>query len=514
MNLTALLQKAPVQTRLYIEFGLLFLAGAFITLALAPFKIWPLAIVSLVILYLAWVNTSAKQAIWRSWYFGSGLFFSGSYWVYVSIHDHGGASPFLAGIMTAGFNLFLASLLIPFAYYFHHFFQKTPKTTPLAFAAIWLLSEWLRTWLLTGFPWLFIGYSQLEGPLSAWAPIVGTLGISFMLAYTAAAFAQSVLTHKLNWHWLALLLIWLPPIYLATIEWTERKSDKAYSVALIQPNLNLEDKWDPDFREPIKDYYKQASFSLADQDLIIWPETAIPQTYHNALEYLEEIDKFAKKHDNAIILGIPSRWYNGSNAVYHNTMLAIGKADGIYHKQKLVPFGEFIPLENVLRGIITFFDLPMSYFRAGPANQPPLIAKDLTIMPYICYEVVYPEFVAATAGKVDLLLTVSNDAWFGESIGPIQHLQMAQMRALENGRYMLRDTNNGITAVINQKGVIITALPSFEVGILKAKVYAYKGLTPVAQYGTLPAVIFSFIILILLMFRSLFQRSSKNMNKP
>ncbi len=476
----------------------MFTAGSLITLSLAPFYYWPLAIIAMSALHLALVDASPKQSMWRATYFATGLQLSGNFWVYVSMHEHGGANAILASIMTLGLCLFLASWLIPLGYVYARFIRDKKGGKTFGFAALWIISEWLKTSLLTGFPWLFLGYSQLQAPLHDWAPVIGTFGISFILAYTGAVISTGLIKRKLPIESLIVMVLWLLPLILTHIEWTKKKNDTAYSVALIQPNIDLEDKWVPENREPIMNYFRLSTEELKNIDLIIWPETALPDLYNNIPDYLEEINGIAIANNSAVIMGLASKWYDNEQPVYHNSIVAIGKGSGLYHKQKLVPFGEYVPLEEWLRGLIQFFDLPLSQFSAGPDNQEPLHAHDLVIMPYICYEVVYPDFVAHTAGAADILLTVSNDAWFGTSIGPLQHMQMAQMRALETGRYMIRDTNNGITGVINANGDIIAALPQFTRDILKADVYAYEGLTPVARYGTLPAVIFSMVILLLL----------------
>jgi apolipoprotein N-acyltransferase len=288
------------------------------------------------------------------------------------------------------------------------------------------------------------------------------------------------------------------PLYLANIQWTEKKSGKAYTVALLQPNISLEKKWDPRFRKPTMNYLKKITRQLEGVDLVVWPETAIPDLYNRVTDYLETINDIAMANGSTVIIGVASKWYDGEYPVYHNSIVAVGKGDGLYHKQKLVPFGEYMPFESMLRGVIQFFNLPMSSFRPGPANQQPLQAQDLRVMPYICYEIVYPQFVAESAGAADILLTISNDAWFGTSIGPLQHMQMVQMRALETGRYIIRDTNNGVTAIIDPDGDITASVPQFERTVLRSEVYAYQGLTPVTRYGTLPPVILSMVILLLL----------------
>jgi len=181
---------------------------------------------------------------------------------------------------------------------------------------------------------------------------------------------------------------------------------------------------------------------------------------------------------------------------FHNSIMATGNGEGMYHKQKLVPFGEYVPLAGLLRGLISFFDLPMSNFTPGPDYQKPLKANGINVMPYICYEVAYPDFVAFNARNAGLLVTISNDGWFGDSIGPQQHLQMARMRALETGRYMLRGTNNGVTAIINEKGEITERIPQFERDVLTGEAYTAKGQTPYMQTGSWPVLTLAVILVV------------------
>ena len=213
----------------------------------------------------------------------------------------------------------------------------------------------------------------------------------------------------------------------------------------------------------------------------------------NASGYLEGLSEAARQSRTTVILGIPDR----QGDKFHNTVIAIGQGQGEYAKRRLVPFGEYVPFENQLRGIIALFDLPMSHNQSGPAEQAPLIAGDLRVSVSICYEVVYPELVRSSVVEPDLLVTLSNDTWFGRSIGPWQHLQMARMRALENGRGMLRATNNGVTAIINHRGKITASLPQFQQGVLSGHVEIRSGVTPFHQFGSGPTLLFCLMVCVL-----------------
>lgn len=471
---------------------LAFACGTLITFSLAPFNLWPLAIVALFGLHYLLSIDKQQRGFSLGGFFGMGLLLSGAHWIFVSINDYGDTGTPIAVLITLFFCCGIGYLLAPFFGFYQRYIAKSLIGSSLGFAATLLLAEWFRGWFLTGFPWLFVGYSQVDAPLAGWAPIIGTLGLGFLLALTAAILSLS-LQKRCHWLWLSvpLCLFALGP-WLNTIPWTHTISKKAYSVALVQGNIPLEEKWDPAFKQPIMQHYLEAIEQLKGTDIIVLPETAIPEYIHRARAWLNTADKALEGSNSALITGIIRADFNDQQYQLYNTMTTAGMAFGTYDKQKLVPFGEYVPFEQWLRAIL---DFPMSSFARGEAQQQALQAQDLAVQPYICYEIAYPDFVSSSAQSSDLLLTVSNDLWFGRSIGPLQHLQIARMRALETGRYLLRATNNGVTAVIDHKGKIIEQIPSFEQGILKSEVYPMQGLTPVMQYGTLPSVIFSFLLL-------------------
>ena len=497
-----------------------FLAGSITTLGFAPFSIWFAPLIALCILCFS-LSIGQSSLLTRypalkkstinlklTFAFSFGLLLSGCHWVYVSMVEFGGTPIWLGILMTCLFCGFIASLLLPFIFLEQRITVPSVILRSLVFAALWTLCEWLRSWFLTGFPWLYIGYAHIDGPLANYAPYISVYGISFISAFSSMSLVQIALPqtkhHLIEKFALAviLLILWGLPNLLSPQAFTENKSSDPISVALIQPNLDIYDKWNPVFLDSIKHYLKTAT-AMANAELTVWPETAVPELYHNAFDEFYQYSRKLKQSKQAVILGIPSLWHSDTGSYFFNTMIGSGEATGIYHKQKLVPFGEFIPLEDQLRGIIQFFDLPMSEFRPGPAKQSlfKVFNKYLT-QPYICYEIVYPEFVAQSAGQQDFLLTVSNDAWFGHSIGPAQHLEIARMRALENGRYLMRATNTGMTAIIGPDGKIISQLPSFEQGVLTGEIYARKGYTPVAQYGTLAPILFSCFMVLLCSFWS------------
>jgi len=470
------------------------IAGALTTLSLAPFDIWPLALLSVGLLYLGLREPAAKQAAGRGWCYGFGLFASGVSWVYVSIHDFGAAPPLLAGALTLGFVAGLALFFALLGWLWARWLRQTnaPLLDALAFAALWLALDALRGWVLTGFPWLYVGYSQLEGPLAALAPLGGIWLLSFVIVLSAALLIQlpRLLASKsaLGTVLVVLAALWGGALGLGQHAWTSAKADPI-TVAAMQGNVAQSLKWDPKKLEMQLLLYRDMTFRSRPADLIVWPETAVPILKDHAEGYLGMMSRFAGDRQSALITGVPVRQPNAEGELrYYNGLTSAGDAQGTYLKQKLVPFGEYVPLQELLRGLIAFFDLPMSDFARGEPGQPLLQAKGYNIAPFICYEVVYPEFAASLAAQSDILLTVSNDAWFGRSIGPLQHLQMAQMRALEAGRWMIRATNNGVTVLIDPHGRITEQIPAFEQAVLYGEVTPMQGLTPYLQWRSWPLI--------------------------
>jgi len=474
------------------------LAGAVFPLGLAPLNFWPLIPVSMAVLLATLNGQTPKRAFWRAFLYGLGFHGVGVSWVYVSIHYYGGTPTWLAGLGTFGFCAFLSLLL--FSLPFWAFARwRLDRYALLTFPAIWVLMEWSKSWLLSGFPWLWAGYGFIDSPFAGLAPVAGTLGLSLLAAVAAVLLLQLVqreASHRLA-AGIALAVMLVGCWLLHTLEWTLPDLGKHRTVALIQGNIPQEQKWDPKFRRMIFDVYLGATKQNMDADFILWPEAAYPVYYHQALDTITQLDLSAKRQGTAIVAGVPQWDLQHNRDIYHNSIFVIGDGEGIYNKQKLVPFGEYIPLEDLLRDTIPFFNLPMSSFTPGRSDQPPLQANGLLFNAFICYEVVYPELVRKQARGMDFLVTISNDAWFGHSWGPLQHFEMARMRALETGKYMLRSTNTGITAIIDNHGRVLSRLPQFERGVLRGDIYATNGTTPFVRYGQWPVLGLCFAALLL-----------------
>ncbi|MGH1370549.1 MAG: apolipoprotein N-acyltransferase [Cellvibrionaceae bacterium] len=476
-------QSLSAQWRYLFALG----SGCLMPLALAPLELWPLAAIAPAILaWLCWQQPS-RTLILTHFFFGLGMFGVGISWVYVSIHDFGNAPLPLAVLLTAIFVTFLAAVfslngkllgLTPLRQ------ARSISQFLLCFCSVWVLGEWLRSWLLTGFPWLYLGYSQWATPLAGWAPITGVFGLSWAIAISGCASLYILMTRKRSAQCFAAALVaglWLGGDQLQKVQWTHA-SAKAIDVALVQANIPQEKKWQPDFLMPTLERYRDLSAQAWSADWLIWPEAAVPMLYHQATGYLEQTHQQALNTQTALITGI--LYDDPRQRKIYNSANGLGLATGLYHKTRLVPFGEYVPLEDWLRGLIEFFNLPMSVISPGVDTQRGLQAGDHRIATAICYEIVYPDLVGKMAKDREVILTLSNDAWFGASWGPLQHLEMAQMRALETGRYVIRATNNGISAIISNNGHPQQKSTQFVQEVLRGDVVPMVGTTPFMRWGS------------------------------
>ncbi len=453
------------------------IAGGLTTLTASPFELWWLGPVAVGLVYLGIHALSPAQAALRGWCYGLGLFGSGASWVYVSIHDYGYTGVPLALFLTA---LFVASMaLFPAVTLWLYRRLCGPRLAALSFAGAWVLGEWLRTWLFTGFPWLLLGSAHADSPLAPWAPVGGVYLLSLITVLTGTLGVQFLMRRW--WAAAPVAALWLIPLALPS-HWTQ-PTGEPLRVALLQGNLPQLIKWTPEGQRVAANTYSELTRAQPDDlDLVVWPEAALPMFEEEARPILERVQSNLSP-DTALLTGILQRDGRG---LYFNSVIGLGNAEGQYRKEHLVPFGEYLPLESLLRGTIAFFDLPMPAMTPGPARQAPILAAGTSIGNAICYEIIYADLVAERARESELLLTVSNDTWFGRSIGPLQHLQMARLRALENGRYLLRATSNGVTVIVDPTGRVTARAPQFEVASITGQVQPMTGLTPFTRTGSWP----------------------------
>ena len=477
------------------------LAGAVNAFAFAPFGWWPLCLVSLGTLFGLWLRAPPIAAARLGFAYGIGLFGVGTSWMYISLNVFGGMPLLLAGFCIL-LLVMVVSLLPAAAGFIQGCFSNRTDTARLILImpGVWLLVEWLRGWILTGFPWLSTGYAMLDTPLAGLAPLGGVYLVGLLTLMTVGAL--SVLLRELSRTNLLCSLVvvcgWVGGWYLSDMPWTQARG-KAISVAIIQNNVPLMLKWKlSESNKIIADYLAQSA-PLRDVDLVVWPEAAVP-------DYLDQMPadfhRQLQEHPADFIFGVLTRdtiqqQNQQQQQQYFNSIAAVGERTAVYHKQHLVPFGEFLPLQWLFSPLVKMLNIPMSDFTAWQQPQNPLPAAGNLFAASVCYEDAFPGEWRNQVAASGLLINLSEDAWFGDSLAPHQRLQMARFRSLENGRPMIRSSNNGLSSVINWRGEIDIVAAQFVKTVVRATVQPRIGVTPYTVYGDTPVLIFAAMLLLL-----------------
>ena len=495
-------QKITTKKRLplIIPVLLCLMVGAMFSLSLAPYKLWTIAILSPMVLYACLVGEDrAGRAFWVGQAYGFGLWAVGAFWLYTSIHEYGNIPMWLALIMIALMAFIMGLFHAVMAWLFVRFMGRQP----LAFASLWVIQEWIKTWLLTGFPWLFVGYAFADlAWISSLAPMFGVFAISFVAVLFGASVVE-VFRQKLGFLFIsAFLVLFAILVWVIDPKWTTPTGERL-SMSLVQGNIPQDLKWLTEYRHETLNIYAQLSESEWGQDVVVWPEASIPMFQDEAWAFIHDVHTHARTQGATWVMGIPYRdieHYDPAERDYphlYNSVLALGEnSGGLYKKQNLVPFGEYIPFEGMLNILPDLAGMQnmMSYSR-GDDTQKPLLVKNQPMGPAVCYEVAYPDTTRKNAKDTQFLLTVSNDAWFGTSAGPLQHLQMVQMRSIETGRWFARATNTGVTAFIDDKGRIVSQAPSFVPTVLRGDVLMMTGTTPFMRWGSYPILILCLLLI-------------------
>ncbi len=466
---------------------LAFIAGAVNVLAFAPIGWWPLQILSLTILSVFLLRTaSIRRSALIGWMYGFGWLLFGTCWLYISLHDYGELPAWMTIIAVAGLALFLSGLMAAAAGISAWLKQRWQTSASvhllMILPTLFMLAEWTRAWIFTGFPWLSAGYAHNAAPLGGYAALFGVYGIGLLSAMIAGALA--LLPQKKSLLLIPIVLL-VSGALLHRINWTT-PFGQLITVRLLQGNVPQDMKFQPERTSTILQRY-QSMITAAPADLIATPETALPLLYGQLpSDLIPSLQKFAQQSHSQLLIGVPT---SDGPQRYANSVIGVGALPSAfnyrYDKHHLVPFGEFIPLG--FRWFIDMMHMPLGDFTRGAAQQAPLAVKDQWVLPNICYEDLFGEEIAAqlsgNAAQTTLLLNVSNIAWFGNSFALPQHLQISQMRSLETGRPMLRATNTGMTAVIDPKGRVLQQLDPLTTGILSTSVQGYRGTTPYIVVG-------------------------------
>ena len=497
-----------------------FIYGCIAVFSYAPFHIWPLAFISFAGLLWLIANKTKKQAMLLGLTWGIGYFTSGVHWVYISIKQYGELPTPIAMVILGFLILYLSLYPMLFAFLLRNADRLAPQFSfrQLALAApiLWQCTEFLRGYILTGFSWLQLGYSQLDSPLRTYFPIVGIDGVNLLTCFLCGLAIYSlykIKQHQSQKHVLgaiiALLTLFIAPILFKDKNWTEVDHHRIANFSLIQGNIPQTLRWSSEqLNNTLETYYQLTQQSFGKDKIIIWSEASITDFETNQQPFLYYLDNQARANDSEIAVGIIDYRFNEpdnrNKGNIYNSLIVLGKKEPYqyptahrYQKHHLVPFGEFTPFESLLEPITELLNIPMSSMKAGDETQPQLTMKGFKFTTAICYEVILSDLIWENfKPDTDFLLTVSNDAWFGDSIGPKQHLQMAQARALEFGRPLIRSTNNGITAIINQQGRIIKQIPAFTTTVLTESLSPTTGLTPYARWGNKPYLLFMILMCI------------------
>jgi apolipoprotein N-acyltransferase len=467
-----------IRVRFCFPFLFAFIAGLLLPLSYAPYNQFWLTFLLLGILFYLAHERSALHAGWLGWLFGMGWFFHGVHWIYYSLHYHGGTPMWLVIIILALLSAYLALFPALAMYAAQKFFNTTRAIKFIVvLPAFWLLSEWLRGWLFTGFPWLQIGYAQIDTPLAGYAPVIGGLGVSYLAALTAGLLVFLVIGKNKLPAALLIAATWLAGWLLLQIDWVEKDGDPM-RVSLVQGNVPQQEKWQYGMREITLERYRRLTELSWESDLIIWPETAVPDFARRVPDYIEYLRQRATQEKSEVLFGI----FTGDRdqRLYYNSVVSL--RDGIYQKRHLVPLGEYFPFRSVLDFFRRWINIPMSDIAAAGFDQQLVKVAGHAIGINICFEDAFDRDVIRDLPAAALLVNVSNDAWFEDSIEPWQHHQIARMRALEAGRYLLRSTNTGVSSVIDNKGRVIAQSPQFQTHVLTTNVQPLQGRTPYALW--------------------------------
>jgi apolipoprotein N-acyltransferase len=361
----------------------------------------------------------------------------------------------------------------------------------LVLPVLWVLLEWMRGWALSGFPWLSLGYAMTDSPLKGWAPVFGVYGVSWAAASIAVSLnvllmpAVPAARRMIALAVLAMLIV--TPALLGRYDWT-RKTGLPLPIAAVQGAVPQGQKWQPKSLDATLSRYSDLTAQAWGARLIVWPEAALPFLAGDIQDYLQNLQQQGRAHHADFAIGLVT--FRKETKKFYNGLLVLNDAgQSWYYKRHLVPFGEYFPVPAFVRSWMRLMSLPYDDISAGGDDQPVLSAAGQKLGLTICYEDAFGSQQLKSLREATLLVNVTNNAWYGDSTAPHQHLQIARMRALEAGRYLIRAANDGITAVIGPHGEIVARLPQFQPAVLRAEVQPMTGLTPYARFGNYPVVI-------------------------
>ncbi|MCH9665080.1 MAG: apolipoprotein N-acyltransferase [Gammaproteobacteria bacterium] len=491
---------------IYLTITLSMLSGAFYVTGFAPFNLWFAPIVSILIMMMLLNKKNHWEGGLIGLFFGIGLMGVGISWIYNSISTYSSATNEQAALVTAFFCFVMALFYAVHGYIYcwfnfskrsiFVFFDSSTSMRVLSFSLLWILLELIRSHLYVGFPWLLLGNAMIETYLAPWAPIGGGFLVGLWVCLTAACvyhalkLLPSIYVRRHQYKLLGLVFIALLPWAIGSrfIDYNWTQETRQLSVTVVQGNIPQEQKWDPNFADEIIGRYRDSTFINLNKELIVWPEAATPYVYPQGGQVHNDINERLKINGVKLVYG---GLRSEPNSAVYNSIFVAGEHDEIqkvYDKNILVPFGEFIPFTSLGKYIPGLFnDIDMTAFITKAGDKPqPFAVGDLMISPSICYEIAHGEYISKLSRNSNLLISISNDAWFGNSLGPHQHMHAARMRALENQLYLIRASNNGVSGIVNDRGIIVAQIPQFQYDTLTHDVAIRRGSTPYQTVGDLP----------------------------
>jgi apolipoprotein N-acyltransferase len=469
-----------------------FAVGGALNLAFAPVAWWPIGVLAPAALFVLIRGLPPRRACWIGAAFGAGLFAFGTYWLYTCLHTYGLVPVWLTIVLQTVLVGAMSAYPAALCFLANRFWLKPGPTRDwLVLPSLWVLLEWLRGWVLSGFPWLSLGYAFIDSSLSGWAPVLGVYGVTWAAASAAAALNRVFAPDMSGPQRLTALAVmcglFLAPLAIARHDWTRAVGPKI-PVAAVQGAVSQDQKWQGKNRETTMIRYSSLTDRAWGARLIVWPESALPVLANNIQDYLHDLQAESRRHGADLAIGLVN--YQPETRRYYNGVLVLSESgNGWYYKRHLVPFGEYFPVPAFVRSWMRLMSLPYDDISAGSEHQPVLSAAGQRLGITICFEDAFGSDQLKVLRTATLLVNVTNNAWYGDSTAPHQHLQVSRMRALEAGRYLIRATNDGITAAVGPHGQVLERLPQFAAGVLRVEVQPITGLTPYARAGNYPVVL-------------------------
>ncbi len=473
-----------------------FISGLICGLAFAPLYFFPGLLMLSVLCAQIFKSGTIRQALFFGYMFGFGFFLASLYWisfgVAVYIEEFWWAIPFALFGLPAFMAIFIA-LVAAISWRFRLSFLYH-----IIFCIIWVFVEWLISWIFTGLPWALLGYAfSISDILIQPASIFGVLGLSFAAVFIGSSFYSKRFLVSRTIISVVILVIFIAYGYLRLVDNPTEYSD--IKIRIVQPSIPQIAKWDANALWSNLDRQIEMSRREGEPDIIIWSEAALTVPYYYRPIYNSLMSIFAKEEQILLSGGVNDNGLSGDEYEMYSSLIALDGTGELlfdYHKSHLVPFGEYMPLKNYLP-VKKLTPGVIDYTRG---NRDIVFLKELNlrIWPLVCYESIFFNEVRISNTDVDLMVNITNDAWYGKSSGPFQHFQISRMRAVENGLPLVRAGNNGISAIIDPLGRVISSLNLDVVDTIDGYI-PYKLTLPTvfSDRGTLSLIIGVFFVLIL-----------------